>query len=314
MSPDISIVIVNWNTREMLRDCLRSIVDQTERPHEIIVVDNASSDGSAEMVSREFPTVILIANDNNRGFAAANNQGMRISRGRYVLLLNPDTIVLDRAIDVMVSWSDEHPEVGCAGCQVLEAEDRIQRTCFADIGPLNLLLIELGLYRAPFAQRVFGRPEYAWWDRRSERDVDVVSGMFMLVPKRVVEEVGLLDEAFFVYAEEADWCRRIRRAGHRCTFTPVARILHRDGGGKSTAQIRPRMYVQLQRSKLVYARKHHGRLGHVTTKTILLSSMLMRWLVFGTLARIKGGTETSARARLARHAALFHLRGVEPAS
>ena len=314
MSPDISIVIVNWNTREMLRDCLRSIVDQTERPHEIIVVDNASSDGSAEMVSREFPTVILIANDNNRGFAAANNQGMRISRGRYVLLLNPDTIVLDRAIDVMVSWCDEHPEVGCAGCQVLEAEDRIQRTCFADIGPLNLLLIEIGLYRAPFARRVFGRPEYAWWDRRSERDVDVVSGMFMLVPKRVVEEVGLLDEAFFVYAEEADWCRRIRQAGHRCTFTPVARILHRDGGGKSTAQIRPRMYVQLQRSKLVYARKHHGRLGHMTTKTILLSSMLMRWLVFGTLARIKGGTETSARARLARHAALFHLRGVEPAS
>ena len=250
----------------------------------------------------------------NRGFAAANNQAIKIANGRYVLLLNPDTIVLDRAIDVMVRWCDEHPDVGCAGCQVLEAENTIQRTCFADIDPLNLLLIEIGLHRAPFQWRFLGRPEYAWWDRRSERDVDVVSGMFMLVPQRVIEQVGLLDEAFFVYAEEADWCRRIRQTGHRCTFTPVARILHRDGGGKSTAQIKPRMYVQLQKSKLIYARKHNGPLGHLAAKANLVFIDVDAMDCFGTLARLKAEQNPQHERALPATPLYFISAGVEPTS
>ena len=268
MIPDVSIIIVSWNTRDVLRDCLHSIADQTTRAHEVIVVDNNSNDGTAEMVSREFPTVTLIANDTNRGFAAANNQGIRIANGRYLLLLNPDTVVLDKAIDTMVDWCDRHPDIGCAGCQVLQAENTIQRTCFADLSPLNLLLTEVGLHNVLPRWRFLGRAEYAWWDRCTERDVDVVSGMFLLVPRHVVEAVGLLDESFFIYAEEADWCRRIRNAGFRCKFTPIARILHRDGGGQSTAQIKPRMYVQLQKSKLIYARKHDGLLGYMAAKMI----------------------------------------------
>jgi GT2 family glycosyltransferase len=310
---EVSIVIVNWNAKDLLRGCLRSIAGETRLPHEVIVVDNASRDDSVAMVRDEFPDAVLIANHDNRGFAAANNQGIAIARGRYILLLNPDTVILDGAIDTMVGWCDDRPDIGCAGCQVWEDEATIQRTCFSDPGPLNLLLIETGLHRRFGGSRFFGRPEYAWWDRTTERDVDVVSGMFMLVPRSVVDAVGPLDEAFFVYSEEADWCRRIRASGKRCVFTPVAKILHLEGGGKSTSQIKPRMYVQLQKSKMIYARKHGGVLGGLAARCVLLGSMLARGAVFGLLGLITRGTETVARARLARAAARFHLFGAEPA-
>ena len=130
VEPDVSIVVVTWNAKDLLRNCIRSIIQETEKPHEIIIVDNASDDGTVEMVETEFSDVVLIANDKNLGFAAANNQGIRASSGRYLLLLNPDTIVLDGAIDKMIDWCDRHPEVGCAGCQVFETETIIQRTCF----------------------------------------------------------------------------------------------------------------------------------------------------------------------------------------
>lgn len=312
MNPEVSIVIVNWNTRDLLRGCLNSIEEQTRRPHEVIVIDNASGDGSADMVRGEFPSVTLIANNRNRGFAAANNQGLHLATGRYLLLLNPDTVVLDGAIDVMLAWCDEHPDVGCAGCQVLQTETTLQHTCFSDQGPLSLLIIALGLHRSLGRRLLSGYPEYGLWDRRTERDVDVVSGMFMLVPRRVVEQVGVLDEAFFVYSEEVDWCRRIRDAGYRCVFTPVARIIHLDGGRKSTSQIRPRMYVQQQKSKLIYIRKHYGPTGHLAGRTILLASMLGRWALMRLIGLVRPHKEISARANLAWAAARFHLTGVEP--
>ncbi|MGJ5620532.1 glycosyltransferase family 2 protein [Sulfitobacter sp. MF3-043] len=308
----VSIVIVNWNTRNILRDCLDSIANQTTLPHEVIVVDNASTDGSTEMVRQEFPDVELIANTENRGFAAANNQGLKIATGDRLLLLNPDTIILDNAIDVMCAWLDAHPDVGCVGCQVFEDADTIQRTSFADPGPLNLALIEFGLYRMAPRNRLLGRPEYGDWDRNSERDVDVVSGMFMLVPRPVFEVVGLLDEAFFVYSEEADWCRRIRDAGWRCVFAPKARILHLEGGSKSTAQIKSRMYVQKQKSKTIYVRKHYGLTGEMATRAIFVSSALLRGLVFGVLGLWRSTPDRTARLRLAGAVIQYHLLGREP--
>jgi GT2 family glycosyltransferase len=310
--PDVSIVIVSWNVRDLLRDCIRSIEDETRRPHEIIVVDNQSPDGSADMVRDEFPHVRLIANSDNRGFAAANNQGLSVARGRNVLLLNPDTLVLDGAIDTMLEWLERHPDLGCVGCQVLETESDVQLTCFSDPGPLNLLLVETGLHRLLAGSRFFGRPEYVGWDRGDARDVEVVSGMFMLLPRAVVDEVGPMDDAFFVYSEEADWCRRIRDAGYRCAFTPVARIRHREGGGKSTASMRPRMYVQLQKSKLIYVDKHYGPAGRALSRATLLASMLTRAMLFGLASLVAPGSEARALSRLAWAAARFHLTGREP--
>lgn len=311
---DVSVIVVNWNTRDLLRNCLNSIITQTSVAHEIIVVDNASSDGSADMVRTEFPSATLIANSKNGGFAAANNQGLRISRGRTVLLLNPDTLILDGAIDHMLAWLDRHPGVGCVGCQVLEGPGVIQRTCFADPTVLNSVMLEFGLMRlAPWIP-AFGRSWYTDWDRRSEREVDVVSGMFMLVPRAVMDQVGLLDDAFFVYAEESDWCRRIRKAGYTCVFSPDAQIIHLDGGSKSTSQIRSRMYVQMQKSHLIYSRKHSGALGYAIIRFLYLVTSTLRLAVFSALRLVRPGEDAKARVRLARASLTYHLTGKEPVS
>jgi GT2 family glycosyltransferase len=312
--PDVSIVIVNWNTKSLLRDCVRSIMDQTKARHEIIVIDNASTDGSAEMVHAEFPDVVLIDNQDNRGFAGANNQGLAIATGAHVLLLNPDTIVLEGAIDTMLAWLARHPDVGCVGCQVLEGPGVIQRTCFADPSPLNQMIVELGLMRLADRIPLLGHPWYTSWDRKSQRDVDVVSGMFMLVPRAVLEAVGPLDDAFFVYAEEADWCRRIRNAGYRCVFAPEAQIIHLDGGSKSTDQIRSKMYIQMQKSHLIYARKHHGVMGYAVTKAVFIGSALLRGALFGGVFLLKSDVTSKARVRLSSAALAFHLVGKEPKS
>ncbi|NJM81622.1 MAG: glycosyltransferase family 2 protein [Tabrizicola sp.] len=309
---EVSVVIVNWNTEDLLRGCLRSIREQTNLPHEVIVVDNASRDGSAAMVRAEFPETILIANTENKGFAAANNQGLRIARGSSVLLLNPDTLVLDHAIDTMQGWLDRHPQVGCVGCQVLEGPDVIQRTCFADPTFLNSLIIEFGLMRLGHVVPFFGRPWYVTWDRKSEREVDVVSGMFMLVPKAVVDKVGLLDEEFFVYSEEADWCRRIRDAGYTCVFAPEAQIIHLDGGSKSTSQIRSRMFIQMHKSHLIYTRKHGGALGYWGARMIYLGTSTLRFGLFSLLRLVKSDENMKARVRLSRAAIAYHLLGREP--
>jgi GT2 family glycosyltransferase len=312
--PDVSVIIVNWNTRDLLCGCLASLLAETRAAHEIIVIDNDSTDGSTAMVAAKFPDVHVIANASNRGFAAANNQGIAVARGRHVLLLNPDTIVLDGAIDTTLAWLSEHPDVGCVGCQVLEGPDVIQQTSFADPGPVNLAIVELGLHRLRRWFPVFGRPWYRDWDRTTQRDVDVVSGMFMLVPRAVLETVGPLDEAFFIYAEEADWCRRIRQDGWRCVFAPVAQIIHLDGGGKSTVQIKSRMHVQMQKSHLIYVRKHEGVLAFAIIRALFAGSALLRVLLFGGLGRLRPSPLTQARARLALASLRFHVLGQEPVS
>ena len=308
----VSVIIVNWNTKALLADCIRSVQAQTTASHEVIVIDNCSSDGSADMVRDLFPSVVLIANSDNRGFAAANNQGLAMARGSHLLLLNPDTIILDHAIDKSLDWLSRHPKVGCMGCQVLEGPEVIQRTGFSDPSPLNRAIAELGrpkLSRFP----LFARPFYSNWDRKSEKVVDVVSGMFMLVPRAVFEKVGLLDPGFFIYAEEADWCRRIRKAGYTCVFAPVAQIIHLDGGSKSTAQIKSKMFVQKQKSHLFYLRKHSGPLGYAFAKSVFILSALLRLCLFGALSLLRPSANISARVRLSKAALAFQILQREPA-
>ena len=182
-------------------------------------------------------------------------------------------------------------------------------TSFTDYDPGVILAVETGLHRA--FPKLFGGHLYPGWDRTTEREVDVVSGMFMLVPREVVETVGALDEAFFVYGEEADWCRRIRKAGWRCVVTPEARILHLDGGSKSTAQIKARMHVQMQKSKMIYLKKHGGALGG---RAAFVGTALMRLGLFSALRLVRRNPDDAARARLAAAALRFHLTGKEPVS
>jgi GT2 family glycosyltransferase len=296
---DVSILIINWNTRDILRGCLRSVYEQTrEINFEVIVIDNASSDGSAEMVKKEFPQIVLIENHDNRGFAAANNQGMKIAKGRYVLLLNPDTIVLDGAIQKSVAYAED--------------DSTIQQTCFRFPSVGNLILQKSGLCRLFPRSGVFGREKMVGWNRDTEREVDVVSGMFMLVRREAIEQVGLMDEAYFVYAEETDWCVRFHKAGCRCVFTPLARIIHLDGGSKSTEQISVKMYVQQQKSLLIFFKKQRGRASWIVAKMVYILSMLVRYAVFSGLSVLEQGGNFSKKAAQSLAALKFHLFGTEP--
>lgn len=256
-SPDVSIIIVNWNTREILRDCLRSVYENAgEIDFDVIVVDNASTDGSVEMVRREFDKVQLIANPENRGFAAANNQGMEVAAGRYMLLLNSDTIVLDGAIAKTAAFADAHPEAAVVGCRVLNRDRSLQPTCFMYPSALNLLLAATYLNKLFPRSRFFGRERMTWWDRNDVREVEVVTGCFMLVRREAIDQVGVMDDGFFMYGEETDWCWRFRKAGWRNLYTPDGQIIHL--GGQSTAQVSAPMMVQLRLSILRVIRKHRG--------------------------------------------------------
>lgn len=308
---DVSIVIVNWNAKELIENCIDSIHEQTRVDYEIIVVDNASTDGSVEAL-RARQGITLIENPVNRGFAAANNQGINIARGRTILLLNPDTIILDSAVDRALLFSEASPDVAVVGVQVWESPDRVQPTCFGDPTPFHILIVRFRLQKLFPWCPVFRRAELTGWERDTERDVPVVSGMFMLVKREAIGCVGVLDGAFFVYGEEADWCYRFRKAGYRCVFTPSARILHLDGGSKSTVQVPVRMHLQLQKSLLYYNRKHGGVAAAILCRGIFVFSSVLRATYWGTIGRVRNDDSVAARSIAQARASLrYHLFGTE---
>jgi GT2 family glycosyltransferase len=313
-APDVSVVIVNWNTRDFLRDCLQSVQrETTDVTFELFVVDNASKDGSQEMVRTEFPSVHLIANTENRGFAAANNQALPLARGRYCLLLNPDTVVLDGAIGKTVRIADAEPRVAVLGCQVLLREGVVQKTCLRNPSATGLFLWLTKIERLIPKGWFGGGGSMRDWDRRSARDVDVVTGMYMLVRREAIEQVGLMDEAYFVYAEEADWCVRFGKAGWRCRFTPEAQIIHRDGGGKSTSQIPIAMYVMRQKTLLIFFRKNRGRLSWLLAKLTFVAAMGIRTVQWKLVALFSRSDYAVREAACYAAALRFHLTGAEPA-
>lgn len=254
---DVSVIIVNWNTESYLRDCLRSVFETTTGiAFEVIVVDNASSDGSVAMVKTEFPQVTLVQNSDNRGFAAANNQGMALAKGRYVLLLNSDTVVLGEVIGASVRFADLHADAAVVGCRVLNGDRSLQRTCFMYPSLLNMLLSSSYLYKVFPRSRFFGRERMTWWGRTDKRDVDVVTGCYMLVRRGAIDQVGRMDESFHMYGEETDWCYRFKQAGWKVLFAPVGEIVH--FGGASSGQVREKMALQLKGSILLFLKKHRG--------------------------------------------------------
>jgi GT2 family glycosyltransferase len=255
---DVSIIIVNWNTKDKLNDCLNSIYRQASKlTCEVIVVDNASSDGSGEMVKRQFPKAILLQNNENRGFAAANNQGIAIANGRYVLLLNSDTLILNNAIAKTVIFADNHPEAAVVGCKVLNPDRTLQRTCFMFPSLFNMFLSSIYLYKLFPRSKFFGREQMTWWDRDNIREVDVVTGCFMLVRREAIEQIGLLDERFFMYGEETDWCYRFKQAGWKIVFTPIGQIIH--FGGVSSSKMAAGKTLQLRGAILQFMAKHYSK-------------------------------------------------------
>jgi Predicted glycosyltransferases len=272
---DISVIIVNWNTRDVLRDCLESVYEQTQNVRfEVIVIDNSSSDGSAEIIKQKFPQVILINNSENRGFAAANNQGIIIAKGRYVLLLNPDTVVLDGAIQKTVAFAEQHPEAGVVGIRNDQPDGSLTKNCFQFASVQNLIISSLGLHRVFANSRFFGRERLSWWDYLMVREVDVVAGCYMLVRRDAIDLIGKMDEAYFMYGEEMEWCWRFKRAGWKILYYPEARIIHY--GGMSAAQNPANMLIEQRKSYLRFIQKRQGRIARHIALTLLLLSGLMR--------------------------------------
>lgn len=286
---DVSIIIVSWNTRDVLRNCLRSIYEQGGKTHfDVVVIDNGSTDGSAKIVRNEFSQVTLVENLDNKGFAAANNQGISIAKGRYILLLNSDTIILDKAIAKAVSFADAHPNAAVVGCRVLNTNKTLQPTCFLFPSILNMLLSASYLYKLFPRNRFFGRERMTWWDRSNAREVDVVTGCFMLVRQEAIEQVGLMDERFFVYGEETDWCYRFSQAGWKILFTPDAEIIHL--GGESTKQAAAQMTLLRRGSKLLFFRKHKGCFAYTLACLLITLFFLLRipyWLTRALVSKKK---------------------------
>lgn len=283
-SLDVSILIVNWNTRDILCDCLRSVYEQTQGiSFEVIVIDNASSDNSVEMVKQEYAKVILIENQENRGFAAANNQGIRIAKGKYILLLNPDTVVLECAIQKSVAFADLHTEAAVVGIRNDRPDGLQVKNCFQFASVQNLIISLLGLHRLFPRSRFWGRERMTWWDYQDIREVNVVAGCYMLVRRDAIEQVGMLDENYFMYGEEMDWCWRFSESGWKIIYYPEAAIIHY--GGMSVEKNPNEMRKELQRSYLYFIEKRQGRLARIIVRLLFFLSGLTRyiyWSILGT--------------------------------
>jgi N-acetylglucosaminyl-diphospho-decaprenol L-rhamnosyltransferase len=264
----LSVIIVSWNTVEYLDQCLASIHDNPPSlEFEVWVVDNASNDGSAERVRQAYPQVRLLENEQNTGFATANNQAIRNCTGQYVLLLNPDTEVLPGALDTLLRYLDSHPTCGAAGARLLNSDGTLQHSCYR-APTLGRELADL------FHLFQWSRYNMAVWDLKQSREVDVLLGACIMLRREVLERVGLMDESYFMYSEEVDLCYRVRQAGWSIYWVPDARIVHH--GGQSTRQAAPEMFLQLYRGKLHYFRKNHGWLDAQLYKLILLKASLAR--------------------------------------
>lgn len=265
---DLSIVIINWNVRDLLRRCLESIFASRLPGLEVIVVDNASSDGSLDMLRTEFSHVTLIANTENRGFPAGNNQGLAAARGHFVMALNPDTEIVGDALRRVAVYLEAHPEVGALGPQLLNPDGSVQSS------RRRFPTFVTALFESTWLQGVAPRGvlrRYHMGDVPDDtvHEVDWVTGASIAVRHEVLETVGGFDEGFFMYSEELDWCRRIRAAGWKIVYLPEAQVIHHVG--KSSEQAVAARHIHFQTSKVRYFRKYHGRLAAGALRAALLA-------------------------------------------
>ncbi len=266
--PEASVVIVSFNTRDILRSCLEALYRAIgEHPIEVVVVDNASRDGSADMVAAEFPAVQLVRSGINLGFAAGNNAAFGHARGRYVILLNPDTLVDREALDRAIAGMDAAADVGLAGGRLLNrrGEDEPAGRLFPSL--LNDFLALSGLAARFPKSRLFGRFDRTWAPPTEPADVDWVPGAFTIIRREVLDRIGIFDERFFLYYEEVDLCRRVKAAGWRVCYWPDIVVRHWGGESSKTltgeefSESGSQLTLWRMRSALLYYRKHHGAIG-----------------------------------------------------
>jgi GT2 family glycosyltransferase len=270
---DLSIIIVNWNTKEYLLHCIDSILQKKGSiSMEIIVIDNGSRDRSGEEVKRQFPGLRLIENGRNLGFARAVNQGLRVSSGRYLLLLNPDTQLREGAIEKLVSFMESHAEAGVAGAQLLNGDGSKQNS-IANFPSLTTELLNKNLLRRLFPKKFPGKEK----DYPEPIEVDSVIGACMMVRRDVLDQVGLLDEDYFLFLEETDWCYRIKRTGWRIYHVPQAEVYHFQG--KSAEAVKKEARVEFYRSRYHFFKKNRGQLQWFFLLMGLIVRLGVQWFL-----------------------------------
>jgi len=295
---DISIVIVNYNTINLLRDCLVSLMQIEGRSCETIVVDNASVDGSAEMVEKEFPSVVLLRNQQNSGFSKANNQGMRRAKGKCILLLNSDTVVRPGAIAAMAEFLISHATVGAVTCRLLNADGTIQASISNRPGPVLLFFRLLGVSRLISGDRArrwlsrtagffLGKTIRSYLapysTRNSPVEVENISGACLMLRREAVEQIGFLDEGFFMYFEDMDYCLRLQNAGWKMYYLPQGEIIHLVGRSSGS---RMRNYsVHSYRALFYFYKKHFSYATVVFVRSMVITTSSLKWLWNWTRSR-----------------------------
>lgn len=271
----LSIAIINWNTKDLLRACLKSVFENLNAlDAEIIVVDNASSDKSPEMVRSEFPEVKLVEAGSNLGFSKGNNLAYKHSCGKYFLLLNSDTVVLPGALTKLVDFMESNPRAGAAASKLLNGDGSLQRSCSPYPRPLTEFFDAVYLSKIFPKSRLFGSYAMSYWDFDEVKEVDFAGGSCLMLRRAALEEVGLLDENFFMYSEETDLCYRLNEAGWKVFFVPDAQIIHY--GGQSSKMDVGRTSVDLCRSKYKFMKKHYGVSSALTYRAIVALSSTVR--------------------------------------
>lgn len=296
--PELSIIIVSYNTREYTLECLRSVHEQTrELEYEVLVVDNASQDGSAESIARHYPGVRLFDLDENLGFGRANNLAASEARGRSLLLLNPDTVVLDGAIQEIHHFACSAGGNVVVGGRTFFADGSLNPgSCWGELTLWSLFCMATGLSRLFAKSRLFNPHAMGDWQRDTVREVGVIAGCLLWIRKDLWDRLGGFDPDFFMYAEDVDLCLRARAAGARCVICPDARIVHYAGASE---KVRADKMVRLFRARAYLMRKHWSRLRAALGVLLLSMWTLMRVLSFGVVRwlhpRFRAGYETWAR-------------------
>lgn len=268
---DLSIIVVNYNVKEFLKNLIDSIKKATQNfSSEIIVVDNASDDGSVELIKDKFPEIILIDNKTNLGFGKANNQGLQIAKGKFILLINPDTLVAEDTFTKMIEFFNANPEAGMAGCKILNPDGTLQLACRRSFpGPWTAFTKVTGLSTIFPKSKLFARYNLTYLDENQTYEVDAISGSFMMMRKEVYEKVGGFDEQFFMYGEDLDLCYRIQKAGYKIFYVHSTQIIHYKG--ESTKR------SSLDETKIFYQAMHLFVKKHLSSSLIV--EMILRFAI-----------------------------------
>jgi GT2 family glycosyltransferase len=298
---DVSIIVVSWNTKKLLLNCVRTALETTKlRKLEIIVVDNGSTDGSVEALSG-IRNLKVISNEENLGFAAANNMGIRASSGTYICLVNSDVEVLENCLDRMCQYMDKHPEVGLLGPRVQNRDLTLQRSCAELPSVWNTFTQALMLDKV-FPRTCWFRSRFmSHFDHASTRIVEVLSGCFLMARRSALETVGLLDERFFIYKEDVDWCKRFAEAGWQVVFFPDASIIHYGGASSSAAPVE--FVIEMEKANLQYWHKHYGLPGYIVAALLGVVYYILRLGAWAVLYGFRGGNDVVSKRMMVRYAA-----------